>query len=98
MQIIQLDDVVVTALFFLSPLTPSRLELEIVGPERLTFNDVVAAYGSWLGLRPAWRVDLPDWLVDAMYRIGALSIALYLFAGAFWLPVVWMQMRMRDIA
>jgi len=27
-----------------------------------------------------------------------LSIGLYLFAGAFWLPVVWMQMRMRDLA
>jgi uncharacterized membrane protein len=28
----------------------------------------------------------------------ALSIALYLFIGAFWLPVVWMQMKMRDLA
>jgi uncharacterized membrane protein len=28
----------------------------------------------------------------------ALSIVLYLFTGAFWLPVVWMQMRMRDLA
>jgi uncharacterized membrane protein len=27
-----------------------------------------------------------------------LSIGLYLFVGAFWLPVVWMQMRMRDLA
>ena len=27
-----------------------------------------------------------------------LSIALYLLTGAFWLPVVWMQMRMRDLA
>ena len=26
------------------------------------------------------------------------SIALYLFTGAFWLPVVWMQSRMRDLA
>jgi uncharacterized membrane protein len=26
------------------------------------------------------------------------SLALYLIAGAFWLPVVWMQMRMRDLA
>ena len=26
------------------------------------------------------------------------SIALYLLTGAFWLPVVWMQMRMRDLA
>jgi uncharacterized membrane protein len=26
------------------------------------------------------------------------SIALYVLAGACWLPVVWMQMRMRDLA
>jgi len=28
----------------------------------------------------------------------ALSIALYLVVGAFWLPVVFIQMRMRDLA
>lgn len=27
-----------------------------------------------------------------------LSIVLYLFIGAFWLPVVWLQMKMRDLA
>jgi uncharacterized membrane protein len=27
-----------------------------------------------------------------------LSILLYLATGAFWLPVVWMQLRMRDLA
>jgi uncharacterized membrane protein len=27
-----------------------------------------------------------------------LSVALYLVTGAFWLPVVWMQVRMRDLA
>ena len=27
-----------------------------------------------------------------------LSIVLYVVTGAFWLPVVWMQMRMRDLA
>lgn len=27
-----------------------------------------------------------------------LSTLLYLLTGAFWLPVVWMQMRMRDLA
>ena len=26
------------------------------------------------------------------------SVALYLLTGAFWLPVVWMQSRMRDLA
>jgi uncharacterized membrane protein len=28
----------------------------------------------------------------------ALSIGLYVFTGLFWLPVVWMQLRMRDLA
>ena len=28
----------------------------------------------------------------------ALSILLYVVTGMFWLPVVWMQMRMRDLA
>ena len=28
----------------------------------------------------------------------ALSLILYVVAGLFWLPVVWMQMRMRDLA
>lgn len=28
----------------------------------------------------------------------AASLALYLIAGCFWLPVVWMQARMRDLA
>ena len=27
-----------------------------------------------------------------------LSLGLYVFVGAFWLPVVWMQIRMRDLA
>ncbi|OXT02416.1 hypothetical protein B7H23_05825 [Notoacmeibacter marinus] len=27
-----------------------------------------------------------------------LSLGLYLLVGAFWLPVVWMQIRMRDLA
>jgi uncharacterized membrane protein len=27
-----------------------------------------------------------------------LSIVLYLITEAFWLPVIWMQMRMRDLA
>ena len=26
------------------------------------------------------------------------SLALYVVAGAFWLPVIWMQVRMRDLA
>jgi uncharacterized membrane protein len=45
------------------------------------------------GVALAWNAgySLTDgWIV--------LSILLYLVTGAFWLPVVWMQMRMRDLA
>ena len=28
----------------------------------------------------------------------AISLLLYLFAGAFWLPVIWIQARLRDLA
>ena len=45
------------------------------------------------GVLLAWIVGyslLDGWIL--------LSIALYLLTGAFWLPVVWMQMRMRDLA
>jgi uncharacterized membrane protein len=45
------------------------------------------------GIALAWHMGwslLEGWLL--------LSILLYLVTGAFWLPVVWMQMRMRDLA
>jgi uncharacterized membrane protein len=45
--------------------------------------------GVWLALMVGY--DLREgWIL--------LSILLYLLTGAFWLPVVWMQLRMRDLA
>jgi hypothetical protein len=39
------------------------------------------------------------WFGSATARwLIVLSTLLYLLTGAFWLPVVWMQMRMRDPA
>ena len=45
------------------------------------------------GIALAWHVGYSlteGWIV--------LSILLYLFTGAFWLPVVWMQAEMRNLA
>jgi uncharacterized membrane protein len=50
-------------------------------------------------LQPAtgfWLVHLAGFDLRSLWI--AASIALYLLAGACWLPVVWMQMRMRDMA
>jgi uncharacterized membrane protein len=45
--------------------------------------------GIWL----AWQANYSLWEGWIF-----LSILLYLLTGVFWLPVVWMQMRMRDLA
>lgn len=45
--------------------------------------------GVLLAQALGWRLD-EGWIV--------LSLALYVLTGAFWLPVVWMQRRMRDLA
>lgn len=45
--------------------------------------------GAWMGHIAGYPL-LRGWI--------GWSILLYLVTGAFWLPVVWMQMRMRDLA
>jgi uncharacterized membrane protein len=50
-------------------------------------------------LQPAsglWLVHLAGFDLRAPWLLW--SIVLYFLAGACWLPVVWMQMRMRDMA
>ncbi|MBB4844014.1 putative membrane protein [Paucibacter oligotrophus] len=46
--------------------------------------------GLWLAQQAGWSLPNTPWL--------ALGLALYLFAGACWLPVVWLQLRMSDMA
>lgn len=47
------------------------------------------ATGVALALREGWPLDSP-WILA--------SVGLYVFVGACWLPVVWLQMRMAQIA
>jgi uncharacterized membrane protein len=59
----------------------------------LVFTATAVAAQPITGVLLAWAIghSLRDgWIV--------LSTLLYLLTGAFWLPVVWMQMRMRDLA
>ncbi|NYE64030.1 putative membrane protein [Duganella sp. 1224] len=43
-----------------------------------------------------WMVHLAGFPLGSAWIVW--SIALYLLAGACWLPVVWLQLRMRDMA
>jgi len=70
LQVVQLDDVVRTVVFFLRPDAPTRKVIEIAGPECLCLAELVSAYRRWLGWRPARILALPRWLEGAMYRLG----------------------------
>ena len=45
--------------------------------------------GALLAMEMGWRMS-EGWIV--------LSLALYVFVGLLWLPVVWIQHRLRDLA
>jgi uncharacterized protein YbjT (DUF2867 family) len=82
LQVVQLDEVVKTVLFFLKPASPARVALEIAGPERLSFADVVLHYRRWRGDQPPRLLRLPEWAARLIYFLGD-------FAGLLgWRPPV----------
>ena len=72
LDIVQLDDVADTVARLLSPGAPGRVVLELSGPDRLDFDQVVAAYRRWLGWEPARPISLPGWLMYLAWRGGDL--------------------------
>ena len=73
LQVVQLDEVVETVVFFLRPESPSRVAVELAGPERLSMSDVVASYRQWLGHRPAMQMTLPQWAARSLYALGDIA-------------------------
>jgi uncharacterized membrane protein len=63
------------------------------------------AWADWLFTTPAvifqpisglWLAHQAGWAWDSGWVL--LALLLYALAGACWLPVVWLQLRMRDMA
>lgn len=80
LQIVQLGEVIDTVLFFLRANAPSRVALELAGPERLSFPEVVQHYRRWLGWKQARLMHLPAWAANLLYKLGD-------FAGSLgWRP------------
>ncbi len=70
LQIVQLDEVVQTVLFFVRPEAPARIALDLAGPERLSFTDVVLAYRDWLRRRKPFLLNLPPRIANLAFRMG----------------------------
>jgi uncharacterized protein YbjT (DUF2867 family) len=70
LQIVHLDDLVDTILFFLAADAPSRRIIEVVGPKRYRFEEVVALLRRWMRWPPARSFHVPAWLAGLVYRAG----------------------------
>ncbi|HEV7435186.1 MAG TPA: SDR family oxidoreductase [Pseudorhizobium sp.] len=73
LQVVQLEDVIETVVTLLQPDAPAKTALELVGPESLSFAEIVDIYRRWLGWRPALQVNLPMPLANLMYKLGDLA-------------------------
>jgi uncharacterized protein YbjT (DUF2867 family) len=73
LQVVQLEDVVATVVQLVEAPEPAQVTLELVGPERLSFDEVVAQYRRWYGWRPARIVALPPALFGLSYRLGDIA-------------------------
>lgn len=72
LDVVTLDDVVETVSRMLRPDAPSRVTLDLAGPERLRFEDVVQSFRRWLGRPSARLVTVPDAVMALAWRVGDL--------------------------
>ncbi|MEI9412202.1 SDR family oxidoreductase [Mesorhizobium salmacidum] len=76
LQVVQLEDVVSTVEFFLRPDSPSRVAVELAGPEALLMSEVIDHYRRWFGWRKAREFVIPGGASRVLYRLGDLAGAL----------------------
>jgi len=72
LQIVSLDDVVRTVLFFLSPNAPAKVAIDLPGRETYSFTEVVLTFRQWLGWRAPYVLPLPRPLARLAFRFGDL--------------------------
>jgi len=71
--VVQLDDVAETVARLASPDAAAHVALDLVGPEQMTFEGIVARYRRWFGWPPARPIVLPPALMNLAYRLGDLA-------------------------
>ncbi|UPK30839.1 SDR family oxidoreductase [Bradyrhizobium sp. 195] len=72
LQIVLLEDVVHTVNRLLEPGAPARAIIELVGPHRLSFLEVIALIRCWYRWPPAHEIRLPNFASSVMYKFGDL--------------------------
>jgi uncharacterized protein YbjT (DUF2867 family) len=70
LQIILLEDVVRTVEHFLEPGAPTQKIVELVGPHRYSFLEVVSLIRRWCRWPPARELQLPNFASSLLYKFG----------------------------
>jgi uncharacterized protein YbjT (DUF2867 family) len=70
LQVVQLDDVIETVARLVPDTAPTRIALDLAGPEPLEFREVLAAFRAWLGWKPAGEIRLPRPIAKMLYGLG----------------------------
>jgi hypothetical protein len=70
LQIVLLEDVVRAAEYFLGPAAPTRKIVELAGPNRYTFSEVVALFRGWYRWPSARKILLPQFASSVAYKSG----------------------------
>ncbi len=73
LQVVQLDDIVATVLFFLAPGAPSRVALDLAGPDRLSFADIIREYRRWLGWDEPRLLRVPGPVAALLFWLGDIA-------------------------
>jgi hypothetical protein len=73
LQIVHLDDLLATVMFFLGAAAPSKVAVDVAGPERYRFDEVVAMHRKWMRWPSARVLRIPDAVAGLIYRLGDLA-------------------------
>jgi uncharacterized protein YbjT (DUF2867 family) len=72
LQIVFLGDVVRAVEHFLDPAAPARTIVELVGPRRYSFSEVVSLFRRWYRWSPAREIHPPKFASSVIYKLGDL--------------------------
>lgn len=70
LQVVTLNDVADTVARLVEPQAPSRIAIDLAGPDRLSMVEITAGLRQWQGWRPARAVTVPAPLAKIVYKAG----------------------------
>ena len=73
LQVVELEDVVETVIRLLPDSAPAQVTLDLSGPQPLEFREVIAAFRTWFGWKPAREIRLPRPIAKVLYGLGDLA-------------------------